>query len=282
MRDLDTKLLRSFVHVARSGSMTLCARQTHQTQGAVSQQIKRLEDLFGQKLFLRSRGGLTLTAGGALLLPAAEEMIAACDQLFDRFDHPDAAHPIRFGIPYDLVSAYLEAIMGAFSASFPDLDVDLHCEASPDLKARAKAGELDLVLIEEPMGQAEGEILRVEPLVWMGKRGGRAHSKRPLPVSLVAEACVFKPSVEAALAENGIAWRPVFENGDLSATMATVRSDMAVTSALRCFAPPDLLVLPNEAHLPRLGDFAISLFPNAAGLTPAARELAQIIRQTLA
>ena len=45
-RDLDTGLLRTFVTAADSGSMTAAANALHLTQGAVSQQIRRLEEAF--------------------------------------------------------------------------------------------------------------------------------------------------------------------------------------------------------------------------------------------
>ena len=44
-RNLDLDLIRTFVTVADSGSMTVAANLRHMTQGAVSQQVKRLEDL---------------------------------------------------------------------------------------------------------------------------------------------------------------------------------------------------------------------------------------------
>lgn len=43
-RNLDLDLIRTFVAVAESGSMTVAANLLHMTQGAVSQQVKRLED----------------------------------------------------------------------------------------------------------------------------------------------------------------------------------------------------------------------------------------------
>ena len=64
-RNLDIALLRAFVAVADHGSMTAAGRMLHLTQGAISQQIARLEAQAGS-LFVRDHRALRLTTEGAL------------------------------------------------------------------------------------------------------------------------------------------------------------------------------------------------------------------------
>jgi DNA-binding transcriptional LysR family regulator len=52
------------------------------TQPAVTQQVKALEDELGVPLFDRSGGRITLTAGGKVLLPLADQMKEISDQAF--------------------------------------------------------------------------------------------------------------------------------------------------------------------------------------------------------
>ena len=52
-RDIDTALLRAFIAVVETGSVTGAAALLNLTQAAVSQQLKRLEELFGTQLFER-------------------------------------------------------------------------------------------------------------------------------------------------------------------------------------------------------------------------------------
>ena len=64
-RDIDTALLRAFIAVVETGSVTTAAALLNLTQAAVSQQIKRLEELFGMRLFERTtRLALRLTVSG--------------------------------------------------------------------------------------------------------------------------------------------------------------------------------------------------------------------------
>lgn len=281
MKDLDIKILRSFVSVAETGNMTVSARRLVQTQGAVSQQIKRLEAALDHKLFLRSGQGLKLTAAGTKLLAQAQQLIAANDAIVRSFRPGDRRRTLRFGLPYDLVSAYLTATLERFSPAFPEVEVDLFCEASPTLRERVASGALDLAVVEEAVGTEGGEVLRVEPLVWVGPGGGAAHRRRPLPLSLVAENCAFRQPVHDALDRAGIAWRTVFQNGDLNATMATVRGGLSVTACLAGLVPPGLGVLPPDCGLPALPGVAIKLYRADRTPAPLTEEFCAMLRQAI-
>ncbi|TIW96869.1 MAG: LysR family transcriptional regulator, partial [Mesorhizobium sp.] len=89
-------------------------------------------------------------------------------------------------------------------------------------------------------------------------------------------------AVLAALSEHGLEWRTVFENGNIDATTATVRSDLAVTTWLASTVPADLDILPSESGLPPLPNFAINLHVPKHGAGPAAQEFARHIRDGLA
>ena len=76
---LGTRLVRTFVVAAEKASMTGAANVLNLTQGAVSQQITRLEEVLGHTLFERDRRGLKLTRSGERgrrLLQLNDEIIA--------------------------------------------------------------------------------------------------------------------------------------------------------------------------------------------------------------
>jgi len=279
-RNLDLALLRTFVAVADRASMTVAANILNLTQGAVSQQVRRLEDLFGAALFERDRRGLRLTPSGERLLGKARWMVGLNDDLWADMTGTAVGGKVRLGGPYDLVGSCLAPILKTYADACPQVEVSLTCASSPDLTAALARGDVDLALIEEPLGPSDGECLCVERLVWVGAKGGRAHLKQPLPVSMVADSCAFRPAVLDALQRDGRGWRTVFESGSIEATTATVRADLAVTAWLAFTVPWDLEILPVEAGLPGLPPFAVNLhFPRDAG--PAAAELARHIRAAL-
>src|SRR5471030_1895943 len=80
-KNLDLGLLRTLIQVADCGSMTSAAGRLHMTQGAVSQRIKRLEQLFGGPLLERSQRGAGLTGAGERLVAKARQLVALNDDI---------------------------------------------------------------------------------------------------------------------------------------------------------------------------------------------------------
>ena len=128
---------------------------------------------------------------------------------------------------------------------------------------------------------SNGECLAVDRLVWVGAKAGNAYRKNPLPISMVADTCAFRPSVFAALRDDGRRWRTVFENGNIEATTATVRTDLAVTAWLATTVPADLDILGANEGLPDLPVFSVNLHLPKSDATSAAQELARHIREGL-
>ncbi len=279
-RNLDVTLLRTFVAVADHASMTAAGNALHLTQSAVSQQIARLEDLSGA-LFTRERRALRLTANGERFLGKARRLITLNDELWADMAEGPIDGLVRLGAPYDLVGTWLPPILKIFSAAHPKVDIKLVCLASPELLTAITDGAIDLALIEEPVGMSGGECLVVDRLVWVGAKGGAAYLKTPLPVSMVAETCAFRPVVLQALSECDLAWRTMFESGSIDATRATVQADLAVTVWLASTVPNDLYILPFGENLPKLPSFAINLYHTKGQLPRAIGELIQQIRHSV-
>ena len=104
IRNLDIAAMRSFLAVAEMGGVTRAATQLNLTQSAVSLQIKRLEELFGQPLFERTGRGVTLTAQGEQLVGYARRLLAANDETWSRMTEPaQFAGEINLGSPDDLL-----------------------------------------------------------------------------------------------------------------------------------------------------------------------------------
>ncbi len=280
-RNLDIGLLRAFAVVADQRSMTAAGRVLHLTQGAVSQQIARLETLTGGALLARDRRGVSLTPSGERLLGKARQLLALNDEIWTDINGGAIGGLVRLGVPYDLVGPCLAPVLKDYTAACPTVELSVICGTSDELARRLATGQLDLAVLEQPTETATGECLAVDHLVWAGAEGGTAHWKTPLPVSIVDESCAFRPALLAALGQQKRAWRAVFENGSLDSALATVRMDLAVSAWLRSTVPADLAILPPEAGLPDLPSFAITLHRPDRPSSLAARELVRHLRAAL-
>lgn len=279
--NLDTALLRTFITVAERASMTAAASSLNLTQGAVSQQVRRLEDVLDVSLFERDRRGLRLTGPGERLFARARQILSLNDEIWAEMKGNAQRGKVRLGVPFDLVGKALSPVLKSYNAAFSQVELSLVCASSPELKTALAAGDIDLALIEEAVGEGAGECLRIERLVWVGARGGVARARRPLPVSMVSQTCAFRPTVFEALDSLNLPWRTVFESGNIEATAVTVRSDMAVTAWLAATVPDDLEIIAADHELPPLPAFAINMYWAEQTAKPAVHALAQHMRKHL-
>src|SRR6187549_3032159 len=73
---LDTRQLRAFATLARTGSFTLAAKELFLSQSAVSHSMKALETDVGCRLFDRVGKKVLLTQAGESLLHHADKILA--------------------------------------------------------------------------------------------------------------------------------------------------------------------------------------------------------------
>ena len=276
--NIDIALLRTFVAVADHGRMTVAARIVHLSQGAVSQQIKRLEALFGTALFERGGEVLTLTAEGERLLPEALGLIAHNDEVMERMRGSDFTGEVKLGLAHDMLGLEMRAILGGFRRDFPDIGLTLVSESTEKLRSLLRMREIDLALLAEMEPGPAGDLLSTDELVWVGATRGEAYLRRPLPVAVCNDTrCGIRAAMIETLARAGIAWRAISHLGDVEPVFDTIEADMAVTAFLGRDVPNGLSVLGRESGLPLLSRYHINLRQSAPG-QPAGREIRELAR----
>jgi DNA-binding transcriptional LysR family regulator len=280
-RNIDTSLLRTFVAVAETGSMTTAAKQLHLTQAAVSQQIKRLEELFDRSLFERELRRLSLTSSGGMLLAKAPRLLAMNDEIWATMTAPDFVGEVRLGVPGDIISPYIPPILRSFDKAWPDVRVYIVAGVTVDLQEQLKNGAIDLCLTTEQSPKKGGEKLLREPLVWVGAPNGTAYLRDPLPVALGDQSCIFRNAVLERLAKAGRNWRSVCDTSAMQPLYVSVEADLGVTALLASSVPANLTILGPDCDLPSLPDFHICLYLPRAGSSDIAEELARHIRSAL-
>lgn len=279
-RDIDVGLLRAFVAVVETGSVTEAASLLNLTQAAVSQQLKRLEELFGAELFERHHKRLVLQPNGERLIAHAERLIGLNDEVWDAMSAPAYEGEVCLGVPTDIVGTFIPPILKRFDKAWPRVRVTLKCSTTPLLLEALRQGEVDLTLTTEQVCRAHGETLLGDDLVWAGAVNGSAHRRNPLPVSLGRETCEFRPSVLKALRGAGRDWRPVCDSG-MDALKASLEADVAVGPFLRRTIPGYLRAVDDD-KLPPLPRFLINMYLPVARQGEIAVELARHIRQEFA
>ncbi|TVT48434.1 MAG: LysR family transcriptional regulator [Denitromonas halophila] len=281
-RDIDISLIRTFLAVAESGGMTSAAHTLNLTQGAISQKIKRLEELFDTPLFERKNKTIRLTPEGERLLVRAYRLISLNDETWQFMTQPAFTGEIRLGVPLDIIRPLLPPILRRFSREHPRIQLTLVGDMTGKLLNALKNGDVDLTLTTESRAGGGDALLLSDQLVWMGAQNGEACQKTPLPVSLGSDSCAFRGPTLDALNKAQVDWVAICAQGNLDSILASIEADMAVAPYLQSLVPPNLSAIPPDAGLPALPTYHINLHLPDAGGSVIAKELAKYIRQGFA
>jgi DNA-binding transcriptional LysR family regulator len=149
-RDLPPlNALRAFEATARLNSVSQAAEQLHVTHGAVSRQLKVLEEHLGVSLFSKDGRGLKLTDAGIRLRDASGEAFDRLRSVCAELSQGSADAPFVLGCSGSLLARWFIPRLGRLNADLPDLR--LHLSAGEgDLDPRRPGLDALLVFAEPP------------------------------------------------------------------------------------------------------------------------------------
>ena len=278
-RDIEVGLLRAFVAVSDSGGMTSAGRLLNLTQAAVSQQVKRLEDLLQLTLFDRSQKQIRLTEDGERLMAQANRIISLNDEVWGFMTSPHFEGEVRLGVPDDIINIYMPPILRSFKQTWPRVNISLTSKTTPELLELLNNNEIDLTLTTEQTPGSPEQLLLADPLVWVGAREGDAHKLNPLPVAFGSEKCAFRSAAVKVLTRDKRDWRFICQSSNMAPLFATLEADMAVAPFMARSVPDHLKILGDDCNLPDLPTFYINLHLPPAGVGDIASEFARTIRE---
>jgi len=278
IQNIDVALLRAFIAVAETGRMTTAAKIVHRTQGAISQQIKRLETQFDARLFDRNAGSASLTREGEKLLVNAHRLISLNDEIMDRMRTVDFTGEVRLGVAHDIVRAMMPPVLRRFRQEHPNVLITLMSDTTQTLRADLRERKIDLAILTESERGDRDQFLLTDQLIWVGAKGGDAHRRRPLSVALGQENCGFRAAAIKALTKARMPWRAICQFGSLESVFATLEADMAIALFLSRTVPDRLAALRGR-ELPELPRFHINLRLPSTGTTSVVTEFARYIRE---
>lgn len=146
---MTLRQLEYFVLIAEKGSYTAAAAQAHVSQPSMSQHISQLSKELGVLLFEKDTLPLKLTPDGAYLFEKAKIMLAARNQISQRFERAAKRRTLNIGVS-DVGALLHAAIFPLFHSRHPQTDVILHEGDFTTLQKRLCKGELDILLSSRP------------------------------------------------------------------------------------------------------------------------------------
>jgi len=156
--------LRYFLEACRTGSFTGAADALYVAQPSIGQQIRRLEEEFGARLFVRTGRHLELTPAGETLRAHALRVLAAVDATesamrFSRNLEGGTASLGTFGTSQQYL---VQSVITSFVARHPNVEVRVIGQHSSEIVEKVREGELEAGLVTLPFNKAS---LVVEPVM---------------------------------------------------------------------------------------------------------------------
>ncbi len=160
---LDSRQLRAFATLARTGSFTQTARELHLSQSAVSHSMKALEREVGCRLLDKLGKKAVLTQAGEQLLAHAERILSEMSQARAELGRLGkwGQSRLRLGASTTACQHILPGVLREFKDSFPNCAVTIEPGDTPEMIEALRGHKIDLAVNLEP---DRGEQLDFRPL----------------------------------------------------------------------------------------------------------------------
>ena len=274
---LDLDLLRSFVSVVDTGGFTRAGERVHRTQSTVSQQIRRLEEIFGRPLLHRDGKRITPTEGGERLLSYARRLLALAEEARDVVSRPTGDGVVRLGISEDFAAYRLTEMLSDFARSRPGMRLHVRCGKSAQLRSALERRDLDVALLKRDMEEAGGIAAWPERLHWITSRRHPIDFRRDsLPLAVFEQGCLYRNRAINALETVGRAWHIAYTSPNVFGIQAAVSAGLGVSILPEVAILPDHNVLGAEDGFPPITDTEVALVA-APEASAATRRLAEVL-----
>lgn len=278
MSHLESDLLRTFLAVARTGSITEGAARIHRTQSAASLQIKRLERVIGRPVFERHGRGVALTPAGETLLPVARDITSRLDTTLRQLNADEIGGRLRLGIPDDHSHGRLARIISEFSQSHPLVDLEVVCDLSAGFPEALHSGDLDMAVYEVASPGPMETPLWQDQTHWVMAPGHDLLSRDPLPVALFDRECWWRDAALRSLEQAGRPHRVVFSSQSVAGVTAAVEAGIAIGLLGQATLPEHIVKLGAPEGFPDMPPSSLVLGTSAVPDTPARHSMAAAIR----
>src|SRR6266852_5130864 len=238
---MELHQLRYFCAVAESGSFSRAAEQSHISQPSLSQQIMKLEDELGARLFDRLGRSVRLTDLGKTFLPRARAVLRELEAARGDVVEGKAfiGGSISVGVIPTVAPYFLPPRLTSFSRKFPQVRLTIVEEITPVLLDRLRAGTIDVAILALPIRGHEFDVfpLLTERLFAVLPKKHKLASRQSLslkdlraePFLLLRDGHCFRDTAVAACDRARLHPQVIFESGQFSSLLSMVGAGMGVS-----------------------------------------------------
>ncbi|WP_299809356.1 LysR family transcriptional regulator [uncultured Roseibium sp.] len=148
---MDILLARTYLEVIAAGNFVNAARRLNITQSAVSLRIRKLEDLLGQPVFMRTRSGTSLTPAGRQFERFALTLVKVWEEARHQVSVPAGySERLVIGGQYSLLPGLTMRWFGRLEQRLPDVAFRIEAGMADRLIRQMVEGVLDIAIMYRP------------------------------------------------------------------------------------------------------------------------------------
>jgi DNA-binding transcriptional LysR family regulator len=148
---MDIELARTFVEIVSTGSFIKAADRLHVAQTTVSARVRLLDQQLGRPLFVRNKGGATLTPAGEQFLRFAPTFVQLWQRARQQVAVPEGHRAVlTVGSEVSLWQPLLLEWVRMMRRSHPDIALRVHVDVPQDLITHVAAGLVDIAIMYAP------------------------------------------------------------------------------------------------------------------------------------
>jgi len=168
-QDIELRHLRYFVAVAEELHFGRAAQRLHLAQPPLSQQIRKLEEILGHALFVRTSRSVKLTSAGLVFLERARRPLRNVQEDLEeaRSIGRGEVGSLRVGFISSSMLTTLPTMLGRYRRQFPNVQLQLHESYTAMVMQGLIKGTLDAGFLRDggPTPELHVEPLFSEPFV---------------------------------------------------------------------------------------------------------------------
>jgi DNA-binding transcriptional LysR family regulator len=232
----DLTLLRSFLEVAESGTITNAARRLFVTQPALSRRLQLLEADLEASLFERTRQGVQLTEEGRIVQTAGRDLVERWERMQQSVTAASNVDEgtVRIGGGATAVAFLLPEAIAEFQRKRPAVLFQVKEAGSRDVERDVLEERLELGIVTLPTSSAEFEVLslRTDRIVLVAAPGHPLASKTRIGVAALQgqdlvgfeSPSAIRSLIDGALRERGVQVHVVMELRSIPAILRMVQA----------------------------------------------------------
>ena len=285
MPRLDLDLLHTFVVIADTGSLSAAAPLLCRSQSAVSEQIRKLEQVCGTQLLIRGKAGASPTLAGKRLLNHARDLLTLNDRAYRDMQGLQLAGELRLAITDYFRPASIAAALKRVRVLYPRLHLHVSVRESAFIERNDSDFDIGLSMhiLDRDAGRLPDERISLirEGLFWIAHETFEAAGKSVIPLVVHRESCTLRKLITGILDRHGVAYDVAHSASGVAGLHLALEAGLGLTCLNASAIPDGMVRLADAFGLPAKPDVEFCLMPPKNGEPALVTEVRHMLAEQL-